>query len=108
MLVSAIEYEKATRDKQTLEWQINGREAVDEVPENKDPETFEITQAFIPAITGIVALEPQINSFDESGNPIQIDNPALVKAQDDLVAAQAVIDGASQDALDLVQLRANV
>ncbi|HBX36212.1 MAG TPA: hypothetical protein DEG76_02435, partial [Pseudohongiella sp.] len=50
LLISVIEYEQAVRRKAELELLINGREAVAEVPEERDPDTQEITQEYVAPV----------------------------------------------------------
>lgn len=105
LLVDTLAYESAVRHKAELELRINGRDAVAEVPEVTDPETGEVTQEFVAAVTAVEPLAETIETTDEDGSTVTITNPALTKALDDLAGAVAVITDASQETLDLVAQR---
>jgi hypothetical protein len=100
-LAGAIAYEQAVRQKAELELRINGRDAVDEVPEETDQDTGEVTQAYVKAEP---AIEPLATTIDQDGETVN--NPAYVQAVDDLAAAQAMIDGAAAEVVSLVVERA--
>lgn len=104
-LISAIEYEQAVQRKAALELAINGRVAVDEVPEVKDPDTGEVTQEFVPAVTAVEPMATTIEQIMETGTET-VANPAYTQAVSDLAHADAVIAGASAETLALVSQRA--
>lgn len=106
LLIDTIAYERAQADVERLTLRINGRAEQVEVPEETDPETGVISQEYVPYVPAIEAIPPQIDSVDDQGNPVTADNPAYLEAVAARDAAQAVIDGAGQDVLDLVALRA--
>jgi hypothetical protein len=89
------------RQKAELELRINGRDAVDEVPEETDQDTGEVTQAYVKTEP---AIEPLATTIDQDGETVN--NPAYVQAVDDLAAAQAMIDGAAAEVVSLVVERA--
>ncbi|HBN15070.1 MAG: hypothetical protein CMQ46_13945 [Gammaproteobacteria bacterium] len=100
LLISVIEYEQAVRRKAELELLINGREAVEEVPEETDPVTGEVTQEYVPAIE---AVEPMAQTIDQEGETV--DNPDYLAAVAELAECQAVIDGAGAEVLAHVAAR---
>lgn len=107
LLKDAIAYEQAQRDVERLTLKIHGREAVEEVPEETDPETGETIRQFVAPISAVEPIPMQIESVDDDGNPATIENPAYVEAMAARDAAQAIIDGAGQDVLDLVAQRSD-
>ncbi len=106
LLDQVLAYEQAVRDVADLELRIDGREAVDEVSEETDPETGEVTQVYLPAITSI---EPMAATIEVEGETI--DNPEYLTALADLEAAEAIIAAVSDDEEDplraLIVLRNN-
>lgn len=110
-LAAVLAYEQALRDTARLTLLIDGRAeipAADEVLEEIDPDTGEVLAAYVapaPAIPAIAPLPLTIDSVDETGDPAIIDNPAYISAVAERDTAQAVIDAASQDTLDLWGLR---
>ncbi|WP_296059618.1 hypothetical protein [uncultured Amphritea sp.] len=110
-LAAVLDYEQALRDIARLTLLIDGRAevtAVEEVPEEIDPDTGEILVAYVapaPAIPAIAPLALTIDSIDETGDPVIIDNPAYIAAVAERDTAQAVIDAASPETLDLWGLR---
>lgn len=99
-LRGALEYEQAVRSVANLELLINGREAVEEIPEDADPETGEIIQEFVAAIEGKEAL-PSVIVVDGE----EVENPDYVAALADLASAQAIIASCAEDVLELVSIR---
>jgi len=89
---AALDYEQAVRDVAALTLLINGRTAVAEVPEVLDPQTGEIIQQYVPAVSAV--------------EPLDIDSAAYADADGELVSANLIISTASQEVLDLVALRA--
>lgn len=112
-LKDVLAYEQAQRDLAEHSLRIEGRAevpAVEEVPEQRDPDTGEVVQEYVPAQPAIPAIEPlptTIDTVDEQGNPVTADNPSYVQAVAARDAAQAVIDAATQDTLDLLEARRN-
>jgi len=73
------------------------------VPEQTDPETGEVTQEYVAPVSAIDPLSLTIEVEGET-----VDNPEYLAATTELANVQAVIDGASQDVLDLVSQRAGL
>ncbi|MBL4574264.1 MAG: hypothetical protein JKY86_14515, partial [Gammaproteobacteria bacterium] len=69
----------------------------------------EVLQEAIQPVSEIEAIVDTKDSFDIDGNPITIQNPAKYDPVSGVLAridgAQVVLDGATQDTLDLVALR---
>lgn len=95
LLDQVLAYEQAVRQVADLELRIDGREAVDEITEETDPETGEVTQVYVPAIT---AIEPMAATIEVEGETI--DNPEYLTAFADLEAAEAIIAVVSDDEED--------
>lgn len=110
-LALVLAYEQAQRDLASLTLLIDGRAevpAVEEVPEETDPDTGEILVAYVAPVPAVPAIDPlplTIETYDEAGDPVTVDNPAYIDAVAARDTAQALIDGASQDTLDLVEAR---
>lgn len=98
---AALDYEQAVRDVAALTLQINGRGGVAEVLEEIDPQTGEIIQPYVPAVS---AVEPLAATVEQ--NELVVSNPDYLAAVEALAAAEAVIAAAAQEVLDLVALRA--
>jgi len=87
-----------------------GRPAVPEVPETVDPDTGEIIQEYISAIPEIEPLPETITvaTYDEYGNKMgeqTVPNPPVVKDEQERLEAQAIIDSADTDTLNIVGYR---
>jgi len=113
----ALGYEQALRDRRAASVLLDG------VPEVPEVEAVEGVDAVLDELTGelltpaieavefaalIPAIEPlalTVESFDEAGEPITIDNPAYITQRDKRDNAQTVIDGASADTLALITER---
>jgi len=116
-LILALNYEQAQRDLQAANVLLDGVPEVPEVEavEGVDAVVDELTgEVITPAIEAveyaalIPAIEPlalTVESFDEAGEPITIDNPAYITQRDKRDNAQTVIDGASADTLALITER---
>jgi len=56
----------------------------------------------------VIAGAFKVDSFDDLGNPIEIDNPVYLTAVSDIATATATIEAATQGMIDLVQLRSDI
>lgn len=101
-LCQALAYETAVRDVARLTLLINGREAVEEVPEELDPETDEVLVQWSPAVEAMEPLTETIIVGEE-----EITNPAYAEALGKLSDAQNIIDGAGEELLQLIEERKN-
>lgn len=111
LLVQILGVEQAERTLAEQTLLIAGRAAVpavEEVPEQIDPDTGEVIQEYVPGVPAIPAIEPlapTIESTDEQGNPLTVDNPAYVQAVEARNTAQAVLDGVGAEVLGWVEQR---
>lgn len=105
LLISALDYERAQRVVPRLTLKIDGRDAVEGQAEVIDENTGEIVVEAIEARAAVAPLPVTIEAVDENGQAIQVENPAYAEAVAARAAAQAVIDGAGQEVLDLVEQR---
>ncbi|MDF1622529.1 MAG: hypothetical protein P1V33_03545 [Pseudohongiella nitratireducens] len=102
LLIDTLAHEAALRRKSELELLMNGRDEVIEMPEQRDPETGEITQAYVAPVPGIDPLPTYIEVEGET-----VENPVYLAAITDLAEVQSIIDGASTEVLALVSTRSN-
>lgn len=107
LLKSAIAYEQAQRDVAYWQLKIDGRDERLEVPEETDPETGEVTQEYVSYLSPIEPIPQTIDTLDEDGDPVTVDNPTYLEAVAARDAAQSVIDAASQNTIDLVAARSS-
>lgn len=107
LLKSAIAYEQAQRDVAYWQLKIDGRDERLEVPEETDPETGEVTQEYVSYLSPIEPIPQTIDTLDEGGDPVTVDNPTYLEAVAARDAAQSVIDAASQNTIDLVAARSS-
>jgi hypothetical protein len=110
-LALVLAHEQAEKELVRLDLLLNGRAevpAVEEVLEERDPETGEVLVEYVAPVAAVPAIEPlaqTVDSVDEQGNPVSIPNPVRVQAVAEQDAAQAVITGASAETLELVEQR---
>jgi len=110
LLKGAIAYERAEQrlDKYILSVGLPG---IDEVPEQRDPETGEIIVEYVagreeikplPATVEVTVTDPDTGKVTTK----EVPNPVIVKDEAERTEAQAVIDGASEEVKALVKERA--
>ena len=109
LLVSTIQYEQA-QQRLTCYRLSEGVAAVAEIPEEKDPDTGEILQEYVPAIIGIDPLPATIeqNTYDDEGNLTGTEtilNPCIVQDEAERSAAQEIINDATTEVLTLADER---
>jgi len=107
-LKGAIAYERAEQrlDKYILSVGLPG---IDEVPEQRDPETGEIIVEYVAGREEIKPLPEFIvikigDEFDEVDAEL-IRNPEIVKDEEERAEAQKVIDDVTPEIMELVNLR---
>ena len=112
LLKAVIAYENAeTRLTQYI--LLDGRleqAYVPEVPATYDPDTGEELTPLVEAIPFISAVDPLLEFviiYEEDENPVEIRNPLVMADEEARLAAQGIIDSASAEILDLVDLRSN-
>ena len=111
-LTEVLAYEQAGRDILRLSLLIDGRvevPAIEEVLEEIDPDTFEVLVEGVTPVALVPAIEPlalTVETFDEAGVLVVIDNPELLQAVADQGEAAAAINGATLATLELAELRA--
>lgn len=111
VLKAVLAYEQAARDVAELTLRIEGRAevpAVVEVPEETDPVTGEVIQEYVAPVPAIPAVEPlatTLDTVDEQGNPVTINNLAYIEAVGQRDTAQAIIDSATAEVLGWVEQR---
>lgn len=101
-LGEALAYEAAVREVARLTLMISGREAVEEVPEELDPETGEVLVPWSPAVESLEPLSETILVDD-----VEAPNPVYVAAVEDLATAQGIVDSADAGLLELVAQRSS-
>lgn len=101
LLDQVLAYEKAVRDVEQLTLVLNGRDEVLEIPEQTDPETGEMTQAYVP---GMPAIEPMVQFYIVGGE--EVEGPVYAEIAAELADAQAVIESSSEAVLEQVAARA--
>lgn len=104
LINGVLAYEKARARLAKVRLSV-GREEVQAVEEVVDEDTGETLVEAVAYVASIEPLPLQIESADEEGEPIMIDNPIVVQDELQRVAAYAVIDNASQAVIDLVVVR---
>lgn len=100
LLIQTIAYEQALRRKVDLEVLLNGRAATSAIPEERDPETQEVIQPFVPALE---AVEPLPATVELDGQAV--DNPEYLSVAGELQQVDDLIANATQEVAELAASR---
>ena len=109
LLLATVAYEQA--QKRLAQYRLSeGVAPVAEIPEERDPDTGEILQEYIPATIGIDPLPATIeqNTYDDEGDLIDtgtVPNPVVTKDESERASAHGIIDSADEATLILVGVR---
>ncbi len=109
LLRGALTYEKAKRRLERYILAV-GRPEILPVAEALEPDTGEITQEAIPGVPRVEPLPPNVtvptyNDEGEQTGTRQEPDPLIVQDEAERAEAQAVVDNASQEELNLIALR---
>jgi len=100
LLIQTIAYEQAIRRKAELEVLISGRPATSAIPEERDPDTQEVIQPFVPALE---AVEPLPATVELDGQAV--DNPEYLSVAGELQQVDDLIANSPQEVAELAASR---
>jgi hypothetical protein len=106
LLIAALAYELAAIQLPRLQVRITGQDYIAPTEAVSDPETLEVTTPFDAGQREVIAVPALVDSVDEGGEAIEIDNPLLLEIQAKIDQFEILMFEASTEVKDLVEERA--